>query len=172
MAKTLGNVKITVENLYERYEFTSNSAAVGSETGGADHYLTTGRLFNMKKYPVVSAQAFSSGGWSIAGLDTPAQSADEKALIGAGKAQERAALRAARLIEQAHEQAEAIINDADHTLNMALMAYMHTGKSEEQAASVLLSAGIGGNDERAEQVARLEVEELYLLDTPEFLKVD
>jgi len=172
MTKELGTSKIIVENLYDRYEFTTSRAAIGSNTGGADHFLSTGGLHNMKKTPLPAVPAaHNPTRYDIPELRFTPVSPEQTAMIAAAKAQERATLNAARMIEKAQEQAEALINDADHVLNSAIQAYLHTGKTTTEVARVLDGAGIYYNEVRGENVATLNTEDLYLLDATELLTV-
>lgn len=171
MTKSLNSAKITVETEHERYEFANTTAAIGSLDGGRTHFMSSGECPNMKKTPKLP---YSAGGWSNANSTYAphhTKPVEEQNLIFAARAQERATLRAARLIEVAQEQAEAVINDADHTLNMAIQAYQHTGKSALDTDRVLDSAGIYSNERRTENVATLNTEDLYLLDATELLTV-
>ena len=171
MAKLISEpVTVTIEHGDTRATYrASNAIFAGDLDGGTNIEIPRAARVSLTTKPPHAVWS-STNGFATGGF-VPTISPEQTAMIAAAKAQERATLNAARLIEKAQEQAEALINDADHVLNSAIQAYLHTGKTTTEVARVLDGAGIYYNEVRGENVATLNTEDLYLLDATELLTV-
>ena len=172
MAKLITEpVRVTVEHGKTRSVYTANYGSISGDGSGltslsfnhARHIHTTKDEINTMNPTRYDRRYIEAPSATV--------SAEEQTMIRAAKAQERAALEAARLIEEAQQEAEALINEADHKLNLAILEYAQTGKHCDDAARVLNNAGLLGHEDRTVNVTTSNVEDLYLIDNPAFLKV-
>jgi cell division septum initiation protein DivIVA len=172
MAKLISEpVTVTIEHGNTRATYSAHNAIfAGDLDGGTNIDIPRAKRVSLTTKPPHTVWSNSTNAFVHPTL-TPTISPQKTTMIQTAKAQERATLQAARLIEKAQEQAEALINDADHVLNSAIQAYLHTGKTTTEVTRVLDSAGLTGNEDRTEQVARLETDALYHLDATELLTV-
>lgn len=87
-----------------------------------------------------------------------------EAMIAAAREAEQAALIAAAMIQDAKRGAQRLVEDYNHLLNQAILAYMHTGKSNMDATKVLEASGIYASEDRTEAVACAMLHRLYGVD--------
>jgi hypothetical protein len=87
-----------------------------------------------------------------------------EAMIAAAREAEQATLVAAAMIQDAKRGAQRLVEDYNHLLNQAILAYMHTGKSNMDATKVLEGSGIYASEDRTEAVACAMTHRLYGVD--------
>ena len=140
--------------VYETYQ-----VAVSSTTAGLDYSLNLAQCKLTDTYVgklVDDVEAFYNTPSVPAKKDTTFD-----AVIAAGKAQERAALEAARALQIAQDEAKEDLADANHRLHTAILDLIHKGKDSDEIVKALEAAGMHAFDTHVDRVTTFDTGEMY-----------
>lgn len=163
MAKYLnGKVRITLEQNNTVSVFESENVSMSSTPGGLGVNIG---INYAKKVDTTSCAKVEGYTRDERPLCEAPQSPEEQEMIAAAKNRELSVLQAAKIVADAHREAERRIENADHKLNLAIQGYLHTGQGNVTASKVLEKSGIWASEDRTAAVACAELDKLYGVDT-------